>query len=33
VPAAALLAYPAEVPIRGFDPARQTIERRVAAND
>ncbi len=33
VPAAALLAYPADVPIRGFDPARQTIERRVAAND
>lgn len=31
---AALAAYPADVPIRGFDPARQTIERRVAtAND
>ena len=31
VPAAALLGYPAEVPIRDFDPAAQTIERRLAA--
>jgi glutamate formiminotransferase len=31
VPEAALAGYPADVPIRGFDPARQTIERRVAA--
>jgi glutamate formiminotransferase len=31
VPEAALAGYPSEVPIRGFDPARQTIERRVAA--
>jgi len=31
VPEAALAAYPADVPIRGFDPARQTIERRLAA--
>lgn len=30
VPAAALAGYPADVPIRGFDPARQTIERRRA---
>lgn len=35
VPAAALAGYPADVPIRGFDPARQTIERRlgIAAED
>jgi glutamate formiminotransferase len=31
VPAAALLDYPADVPIRGFDPSRHTIERRLAA--
>jgi glutamate formiminotransferase len=31
VPEAALAGYPADVPIRGFDPARQTIERRLAA--
>jgi glutamate formiminotransferase / 5-formyltetrahydrofolate cyclo-ligase len=31
VPAAALAGYPADVPIRGFDPKRQTIERRLAA--
>jgi glutamate formiminotransferase len=31
VPAAALAAYPDDVPIRDFDPARQTIERRLAA--
>jgi glutamate formiminotransferase len=30
VPAAALAGYPEDVPIRGFDPARQTIERRLA---
>jgi glutamate formiminotransferase len=29
-PAAALDGYPAEVPIRGFDPERQVIERRIA---
>ena len=28
---AALAGYPGDVPIRGFDPARQTIERRLAA--
>jgi glutamate formiminotransferase / 5-formyltetrahydrofolate cyclo-ligase len=31
VPAAALAGYPEDVPIRGFDPERQTIERRLAA--
>jgi glutamate formiminotransferase / 5-formyltetrahydrofolate cyclo-ligase len=31
VQAAALDGYPADVPIRGFDPARQTIEGRLAA--
>jgi glutamate formiminotransferase len=31
VPAAALAGYPEDVPIRGFDPDRQTIERRLAA--
>jgi glutamate formiminotransferase / 5-formyltetrahydrofolate cyclo-ligase len=31
VPAAALEGYPSDVPIRGFDPARQTIEARLAA--
>jgi glutamate formiminotransferase len=30
IPAAALDGYPADVPIRGFDPALQTIERRLA---
>lgn len=29
VPAAALAGYPGDVPIAGFDPARQTIERRL----
>jgi glutamate formiminotransferase / 5-formyltetrahydrofolate cyclo-ligase len=31
VPAAALEGYPEDVPIRDFDPERQTIERRLAA--
>jgi glutamate formiminotransferase / 5-formyltetrahydrofolate cyclo-ligase len=31
VPEAALDGYPPDLPIRGFDPARQTIERRLAA--
>jgi glutamate formiminotransferase len=31
VPAAALTGYPDDVPIRGFDPERQTIERRLAS--
>ena len=31
VPEAALGGYPTDVPIRGFDPDRQTIERRLAA--
>jgi glutamate formiminotransferase / 5-formyltetrahydrofolate cyclo-ligase len=31
VPEAALAGYPDDVPIRGFDPAQQTIERRLAA--
>ncbi len=31
IPEAALAAYPDDVPIRGFDPERQTIERRLAA--
>jgi glutamate formiminotransferase / 5-formyltetrahydrofolate cyclo-ligase len=31
VPAAALAGYPDDVPIRGFDPERQTIEPRLAA--
>jgi glutamate formiminotransferase len=30
IPAAALVGYPEDVPIRGFDPERQTIERRLA---
>lgn len=30
VPAAALAGYPEDVPIRGFDPERQTIERRLS---
>lgn len=29
IPAAALVDYPADVPIRGFDPERQVIERRL----
>jgi glutamate formiminotransferase len=29
IPQAALAGYPAEVPIRGFDPARHVIERRL----
>jgi len=29
VPQAALADYPADVPVRGFDPARQVIERRL----
>jgi glutamate formiminotransferase / 5-formyltetrahydrofolate cyclo-ligase len=31
IPAAALVDYPADVPIRGFDPAQDVIERRLAA--
>jgi glutamate formiminotransferase len=31
VPAAALAGYPEDVPIRDFDPERQTIERRLAS--
>ncbi|MGB7589300.1 MAG: hypothetical protein WBM00_11390 [Solirubrobacterales bacterium] len=31
VPADSLKGYPGDVPIRGFDPARQTIEQRLAA--
>jgi glutamate formiminotransferase len=31
IPAAALVDYPADVPIRGFDPSRHVIERRLAA--
>lgn len=31
VPARALAGYPGDVPIRDFDPGRQTIERRLAA--
>ena len=31
IPAAALAGYPADVPIRGFDPAAHVIERRLAA--
>jgi len=30
IPAAALVGYPDDVPIRGFDPARHTIEARLA---
>jgi glutamate formiminotransferase / 5-formyltetrahydrofolate cyclo-ligase len=33
VPEAALAGYPEDVPIRGFDPDRQTIERRLAGAD
>jgi len=32
LPEAALAGYPDDVPIRGFDPARHTIERRLAAS-
>jgi glutamate formiminotransferase len=31
IPAAALVDYPADVPIRGFDPAQHVIERRLSA--
>jgi glutamate formiminotransferase / 5-formyltetrahydrofolate cyclo-ligase len=31
IPQAALLDYPADVPMRGFDPAQHVIERRLAA--
>jgi len=31
IPAAALAGYPNDVPIRGFDPVRQTIERRLGS--
>jgi glutamate formiminotransferase len=31
IPEAALAGYPDDVPIRGFDPERRTIERRIAA--
>ena len=31
IPAAAIVDYPTDVPIRGFDPARHVIERRLAA--
>lgn len=31
IPQDALVGYPADVPIRGFDPRRQTIEARLAA--
>jgi glutamate formiminotransferase len=31
IPEAALAGYPEHVPIRDFDPARRTIEARVAA--
>ena len=30
VPAAALAGYPEDVPMRGFDPERHVIERRLA---
>ena len=32
VPAAGIVDYPADVPIRGFDPDRHVIERRLAAS-
>jgi glutamate formiminotransferase len=32
IPAAALGGYPDDVPIRGFDPELQTIERRLATD-
>ncbi|HEY0317774.1 MAG TPA: hypothetical protein VGC49_05720 [Solirubrobacterales bacterium] len=31
IPAAALVGYPADVPMRGFDPEKHVIERRLAA--
>jgi glutamate formiminotransferase len=31
IPAGALADYPADVPIRGFDPGQHVIERRLAA--
>jgi glutamate formiminotransferase len=31
VPAASLAGYPADIPIRGFDPAAQTLEARLPA--
>jgi glutamate formiminotransferase / 5-formyltetrahydrofolate cyclo-ligase len=31
IPAAAIAGYPADVPIRGFDPSRHVIERRLEA--
>ncbi len=31
IPAAAMVDYPLDVPIRDFDPARHVIERRLAA--
>jgi glutamate formiminotransferase len=31
IPEAALSGYPEDVPIRGFDPARHTIEQRLPA--
>ncbi|HWH21118.1 MAG TPA: hypothetical protein VN671_11330, partial [Solirubrobacterales bacterium] len=31
IPAGALVDYPADVPIRGFDPAQHVIERRLTA--
>jgi glutamate formiminotransferase len=31
VPAAALVSYPTDVPMRGFDPERHIVERRLAA--
>ena len=33
VPAAALAGYPADVPLRGFDPERHLIERRLVGRD
>lgn len=33
IPATALAGYPGDVPIRGFDPVLQTIERRLAVLD
>ena len=33
LPAAALAGYPEDVPMRGFDPERHVIERRLAAAD
>jgi glutamate formiminotransferase len=33
IPAGALADYPTDVPIRGFDPERHVIERRLAAPD